>query len=123
MLTTDGTVGVVATGAMEDYLFEQVETHGGMCEHFKSPGKAGVPDCIVTWPAYGFARVHFIETKTIGGELSEVQKRDHARRRKLGCHVFVLWTKQQIDEYVQRFKPQEPLIYQGVEIIWDRTEQ
>jgi hypothetical protein len=113
----------VTESSIEKYLVEQVKLHDGMCEKFVSPGKKFVPDRIVTWPAFSFARVHFVEAKTIGGELSEGQKRDHARRRKLGCHVFVLWTKQQVDEYVQRFKLQEPLIYQGVEIIWDRTEQ
>ena len=100
-----GATNELGKGGVQAYLFEQVELHGGMCEHFKSPGKAGVPDCIVTWPAFGFARVHFVETKTIGGELSEGQKRDHARRKKLNCHTFVIWTKAQVDDYVQRFRP------------------
>jgi hypothetical protein len=100
-----GSVKELGPGGVQAYLFEQVELLSGMCEHFKSPGKVGVPDCIVTWPAYGFARVHFVETKTIGGELSSAQERDHARRRKMNCHVFVFWTKAQIDEYVQRFAP------------------
>jgi hypothetical protein len=87
---------------VETYLVEQVELHGGMCEKFHPPPK-GRPDRIVTWPAYGFARVHFVELKTIGGKLESWQERDHARRRKLGCHVFVIWTKKQVDEYIERF--------------------
>lgn len=89
---------------VEEYLVEQVELHGGMCEKFNPPPK-GRPDRIVTWPAYGFARIHFVELKTIGGKLESWQKRDHARRRKLGCHVFVIWTKKQVDDYVERFAP------------------
>lgn len=89
---------------VEEYLVEQVELHGGMCEKFNPPPK-GRPDRIVTWPTYGFARVHFVELKTIGGKLESWQERDHARRRKLHCHVFVLWTKKQVDDYVARFTP------------------
>lgn len=98
-----GDVKELGKGGVQHYLFERVEQCGGLCEHFSSPGKRGVPDCIVTWPAYGFARIHFIETKTIGGKLESWQARDHERRRKLCCHVFVLWTKTQVDEYIRRF--------------------
>lgn len=89
---------------VEKYLVEQVEMHGGMCEKFNPPPK-GRPDRIVTWPAYGFARIHFVELKTIGGKLESWQERDHARRRDLKCHVFVIWTKAQVDDYVERFTP------------------
>ena len=90
---------------VEKYLIEQVELHGGMCEKFTSPGKKGVPDRIVIWPAYGFARIHFIELKAPLGELEDWQIRDHERRRRFGAYVQVIWTKSQIDIYVERFKP------------------
>lgn len=93
----------VREAKIEAYFVEQVERSGGMCEKFTSPGKKYVPDRIVTWPAYGFARIHFVELKTIGGKLEPGQERDHARRRKLGCRVEVLWTRWQVDEYVLRF--------------------
>jgi hypothetical protein len=88
---------------VESYFVKQVELHSGLCEKFDPRGAKGRPDRVVTWPAYGFARIHFVELKTIGGKLESWQLRDHARRRKLGCHVFVLWTKTQVDEYVNRF--------------------
>lgn len=88
---------------VEQYLIEQVEAHGGMCEKFTSPGKKGVPDRIVTLPAYGFARIHFIETKAPLGECESWQTRDHARRKALGCAVFVIWTKKGVDDYADRF--------------------
>ncbi len=91
---------------VEKYLVEEVERCGGMIEKFTSPGKRGVPDRIITWIAYGFARIHFVELKTIGGKLDPCQVRDHARRRKLGCHVFVIWTKNQVDDYINRFAGQ-----------------
>jgi hypothetical protein len=88
---------------VERYFVEQVEAHGGLCEKFVSPGRKGVPDRIVTWKAYGFPRIHFVELKTIGGKLESWQYRDHERRRALNCHVFVLWTKKQVDDYIERF--------------------
>lgn len=88
---------------IEDYFVDEITAHGGMTDKFTSPGKRGVPDRIVTWPAYGFARIHFVELKTIGGKLDSAQERDHARRRKLGVQVFVIWTHNQVDAYVERY--------------------
>jgi len=85
---------------VENYLVEMVEAHGGMCEKFVTPGKVGPPDRIAS---YTDARIHFIETKTISGTLESWQKRDHARRRKLGFVVVVLWTKEQVDEYANKY--------------------
>ncbi len=88
---------------IESYFKEQVEKNGGMCEKFVSPGTKGVPDRIVTWPAPGFSRIHFVELKAPLGKLDPCQVRDHARRKRLGCHVFVLYTKRQVDDYIERF--------------------
>lgn len=85
---------------IERYFVEQVEAAGGMAEKFVSPGKKGVPDRIVTWRAHGWARVHFVELKTVGGKLEPWQERDHEDRRKLNCFVRVIWTKKQVDDYV-----------------------
>lgn len=93
----------VKEATIERYLVEQVEAHGGMCEKFTSPGRRGVPDRIVTWPAHGWARIHFVECKTLGGQLDPAQMRDHERRRKLNCHVYTIWTKAQVDDYVGQY--------------------
>lgn len=94
---------------VEQYLVEQVELHGGMCEKHVSPGRRGPPDRICIWPRYGYAQIHFVETKTImvNGRptpLKPWQIRDHAARRKLGCVVRVLYTKEDVDRYVSRCK-------------------
>lgn len=104
---------VMRTGVSEEkieaYLKRRVEECGGMCEKFVSPGKRGVPDRLVTWPRPGFAQIHFIELKTVGGKLQPWQERDHEERRKLGCHVRVFWTKRMVDEYVEHYgaRPRE----------------
>ncbi len=88
---------------IENYLVRRVEESGGMCEKFVSPGRRGVPDRIVTWRRHGFAQIHFIELKTLGGKLKPWQEADHARRRRFNCFVRVLWTKQMVDEYVEHY--------------------
>jgi hypothetical protein len=90
---------------VENYLVEQVELHGGMCPKLVDIGRKGFPDRTPMWPAYSFARIHFVETKTIGGRLESWQERYHDDLRAVGASVFVLWTKDQVDEYVARFKP------------------
>ncbi len=84
-------------GGVQSYLMELVEAAGGMPEHFATPGKVGPPDLIITWP---YANIHFAETKTKDGKLEPWQIRDHERRRKLGCIVVVIWTKDQAEFYV-----------------------
>jgi len=99
-----GDVKEVGRGGTQEYFDKQVALAGGMTDVFdKGPGAKGRPDRVVTWPAYGFARVHFVEMKAPLGHVESWQDRDHKRRRKLGCHVFIIWTKKQVDEYVQRF--------------------
>lgn len=107
-----GEVKELGPGGVQQYLIEQVVLHGGMAEHFTSPGKKFVPDLIITWPNYSFAAIHFVETKTIGGKLESGQVRDHERRRKLGAHVFTIWTKTQVDTYIREHGKQA-LYYLG----------
>lgn len=72
---------------IEKALVERVKALGGMCEKFTSPSRRGVPDRLVTLPG---GRIVFVELKATGGKLSALQQRDHARRRALGCSVFVI---------------------------------
>jgi len=72
---------------IEKTLVERVKALGGMCEKFTSPSRRGVPDRLVMLPG---GRVVFVELKAPGKSLSVLQQRDHARRRALGCTVFVI---------------------------------
>lgn len=93
----------VYESVIESYLKAEVERCGGMCLKLADKGRKGFPDRTVIWPAYGFARVHFVELKTIGGKLDPAQVRYHADLRNKGAVIEVLWTKGQVDEYVWRF--------------------
>ena len=82
--------------AIENYLREQVEHFGGLCEKLPAP-PVGRPDRLITWPVIG---MELVETKAPNGEVSPMQERDHKRRRARNVTVYVIWTKPQVDEYI-----------------------
>jgi hypothetical protein len=115
-LTRRAVTKELGPGGVQQYLKDQVIKHGGMYDHFTSPGKKGVPDLIITWPEFGWARIHFIETKTIGGKVKPWQEKDHKARRAMGAQVFVLWSKAAVDTYLQQYAP---MTYNGERIYFD----
>lgn len=72
---------------IENALVRKVKTLGGMCEKFTSPGRRSVPDRIITLPN---GKIVFVEVKNTGKKPTELQLRDHERRRALGCDVRVI---------------------------------
>lgn len=72
---------------IEAALVRRVKELGGICEKFTSPGRRSVPDRIVTLPG---GRIVFVEVKAPGKKPTELQDRDHWRRRRLGCEVVVI---------------------------------
>jgi hypothetical protein len=72
---------------IEQALIARVKRLGGACEKFVSPGRRSVPDRIVTLPG---GRIVFVELKAPGKRPTEAQRRDHERRRALGCDVRVI---------------------------------
>ncbi|MDX1486595.1 MAG: VRR-NUC domain-containing protein [Acidiferrobacterales bacterium] len=80
---------------IERYLVRRIKALGGMAEKFTSPGKRSVPDRIVTLPG---GRILFVEMKAPGKKPTENQRRDHERRRALGCEVMVIDAKEGVDD-------------------------
>lgn len=72
---------------VERALVQRVKALGGTCEKFTSQTKRSVPDRIVTLPG---GRIIFVEVKAPGKKPTELQHRDHERRRALGCDVRVI---------------------------------
>lgn len=79
---------------IEQYLVRRIKLLGGMAEKFTS-GRRSVPDRLVTLPC---GRIVFVELKSTGKKPTELQERDHARRRALGCEVMVLDSKEGVDD-------------------------
>ena len=72
---------------IERAFVARVKQIGGMAEKFTSPAKRSVPDRIVTLPGGGIV---FVELKAPGKKPTELQLRDHEKRRALGCDVRVI---------------------------------
>lgn len=81
---------------IEKAFVKRVKSLGGMAEKFTSPAKRSVPDRIVTLPG---GRVIFVECKRPGAKPTELQLRDHAARRALGCDVRVISTMGHVDAF------------------------
>ena len=74
---------------IETLLVRRVKTLGGLCEKFSSPGRASVPDRIITLPG---GKICFAECKRPGAKVRESQQHDHDIRRSLGVQVFIIDT-------------------------------
>jgi hypothetical protein len=74
---------------VEKALCKRVKELGGMCEKFTSPGRRSVPDRLVTLPG---GCIIFVELKAPGKPATDLQQRDHNRRRTLDCDVRVIDT-------------------------------
>jgi hypothetical protein len=72
---------------IERALVRRVKELGGLCEKLTSPGRRSVPDRLVTLPNN---KIIFVELKSPGKRPTELQKRDHDRRKALGCDVRVI---------------------------------
>jgi len=81
---------------IEARLVARVKALGGTCEKFTSPGRRSVPDRIVTLPQ---GRIIFVEVKAPGKAATDLQQRDHERRRALGCDVRVIDSAEAVDAF------------------------
>lgn len=82
---------------VEAYLVKKVKSLGGVALKFTSPARRGVADRIVCFPN---GSTWFVEVKTQGGRLSELQKAFAADMAKMNQKYTCLWNKEQIDEFI-----------------------
>jgi len=81
---------------IEKALVRKVRSLGGLCEKYVSPARRSVPDRLVSLPG---GRIIFVELKAPGKVPTENQKRDHEKRRALGCDVRIIDTLGEIDAF------------------------
>lgn len=72
---------------IEKKLVRWAKEHGGAAYKFISPGNSGVPDRIVIFPN---RPPIFVELKSEDGQLTELQKTQITRFKKLGQQVVVV---------------------------------
>lgn len=82
---------------IEKYLCDRVKAIGGLQYKFSSPAHRGVPDRIVIYNG----KVHFVEVKQDNGRLSSLQKIEHERIREQGLDVFVVWSTEDVDTFIE----------------------
>lgn len=80
---------------IEAYLVRRVAQRGGKAYKFVSPGNAGVPDRLVVLPG---GKVFFVECKAPGEKPRPLQVAQISKLERLGCRVFVIDSKERIDE-------------------------
>lgn len=78
---------------LERALVRAVSGQGGLALKFVSPGLAGVPDRLVLLPE---GRMSFVELKAPGKKPAPQQLLRHRQLRALGFRVFVIDSKDQI---------------------------
>lgn len=81
---------------IEKYLKDEVGKYSGMCLKFTS-SVSGVPDRIILLPEN---RIYFVEMKQENGKLSKLQKYMHRQFAKRGVHVYVLYSKSDVDKFI-----------------------
>jgi hypothetical protein len=84
---------------IEKYFVWTVERAGGRTYKFKSPTQRGVSDRLACMPD---GSTWFVELKTKGGRLSELQKRFADDVIALRQNYVCLWSKEMIDEWINK---------------------
>lgn len=86
---------------VEALLTAGVKKLGGVAYKFVSPGNSGVPDRIIIMPG---GKIYFVELKREGGQLTNLQKRQVSRIRKLDCRVDVLHGMAEVSSFLLRLQ-------------------
>ena len=81
---------------LERYFVWAVERMGGRSFKFHSPNQRGVSDRIACLPD---GSTWFVELKTKGGRLSDLQRLFAREMERLNQNYACLWTKEGIDEW------------------------
>lgn len=90
--------------AVEQYLRTQCSKRGFLCLKFISPSNDGVPDRTII----GHGHTFFVETKAPGGEPRKLQKSVIRRMRQHGALVYVIDSKNGVDELLNVFCDDAP---------------
>lgn len=86
---------------VEALLVSGVKQMGGVAYKFVSPGNSGVPDRIILMPG---GKIYFVELKREDGQLTNLQKRQINRIRKLDCRADVLRGMVEVSNFLLRLQ-------------------
>ena len=95
---------------IERYFVWAVERMGGRSFKFHSPNQRGVSDRIACLPD---GSTWFVELKTKGGRLSDLQRLFAREMERLNQNYACLWTKEGIDEWARTITKLTPTQLNG----------
>lgn len=84
---------------IETYLRNEVKKLNGKAYKWESPGNAGVPDRIVFLPG---GSSHLVELKAPGKKPTSLQIAQHRKLSQLGQQVFILDSKEAVDNFIRK---------------------
>lgn len=88
-------------GKIQKYAKEQFEATNGLVRKLSYEGRNGAPDLLVVLPG---GVIWFVEVKKDENTEPEAhQLREHKRLRKRGANVFVVGTKEEIDDLIANY--------------------
>lgn len=82
---------------VEKMLVKGIENLKGKCYKWVSPNENGVPDRIILLPK---GVIIFVELKDRYGRVSQVQKIQHRTIQSLGFQVYILNSKERVNEFL-----------------------
>ena len=82
---------------IERYLVNEVRKIGGTAYKFTSPGRRSVPDRMILLKGQPAI---FVECKRPGGKLTQGQKREIEKLREKDFQVYVVDSKQKVNNFV-----------------------
>lgn len=91
----------VSEKSIERYLVKKVQGLGGLCLKFASATETGYPDRLVVLPG-GMAC--WVELKSKGYVPTRLQDIRHEELRRRGMVVYVVDSKERVDELEKRWK-------------------
>lgn len=99
----------IRESTVEEYFVAEVEKRGAMQGKHKNPGKRGEPDRWVAWP-HPLCEMEFVELKAPKGVYAVAQSNFKRRMGKIGHHVQSLYTKNEVDEYLEHIDRLQRLV-------------
>lgn len=89
----------VSEKAIEAYLTKVCKEHGLLCLKYSNHNTTGYPDRLVCLPYSGVA---WVELKSKGKKPTKLQLVRHEELRKAGQDVFIIDSKERVDELMAR---------------------
>ena len=83
---------------IENYLVRKIKNKKGTAYKFTSPGNSGVPDRLCLLPN---GKIFFVELKSPGKKPRALQINQITKIAKLGQRVYVLDSKEKVDEVLE----------------------